>query len=77
MLSDLNVADKGLPARVLIWVVGVAILNEKALPIAAELLRSSHCEDRNLGLLILQDMDLLVARPHLDWLRRLVVCGAN
>ena len=56
---------------------GVAILNEKALPIAAELLRSAHCEDRNLGLTILQDMDLLVARPHLDWLQRLVVCSAN
>jgi hypothetical protein len=56
---------------------GVAILNEKALPIAADMLRSSHCEDRSLGLLMLQDMDLVVARSHLDGLRRLVICSAN
>ena len=56
---------------------GVAILNEKALPIAAELLRSPHCEDRDLGLYILQDMDLVVARSHLDWLQRLALCAAN
>jgi hypothetical protein len=46
--------------------LGVAILGQDALPIAAELLRSNDCEERKVGLLILQDMDLVVARPYLD-----------
>jgi hypothetical protein len=57
--------------------LAVAILNEGALAIASELLRSKHCEDRDLGLLILQDMDLVVAKAHIDWLRQRVLCSAN
>jgi hypothetical protein len=57
--------------------LGVAILNEGALPIAAELLRSQHCGDRELGLLILRDMDLVVPKSHLDWLQQRIICEAN
>jgi hypothetical protein len=57
--------------------LGVAILNEDALPIAAELLRSQHCEDRDLGLFILRDMDIVVPKSHLDWLQQRIVCEAN
>ncbi len=56
---------------------GVAILNEGAPPIASKLLRSRKCDDRALGLAILKDMDLVVARPHLDWLQNRIVCEAN
>ena len=56
---------------------GVVILNEGALPIASKLLRSHKCDDRTLGLTILKDMDLIVARPYLDWLQNRIVCEAN
>jgi hypothetical protein len=56
--------------------LGVAILNESVLPIAAELLRSNRCDDRNLGLLILRDINL-VPQSHLDWLQQRVACVAN
>ena len=56
---------------------GVAILNEGALPIASKLLRSRKCDQRTLGLTILKDMDLVVARPYLDWLQNRIVCEAN
>lgn len=57
--------------------LGVAILSEGALPIATELLRSQKCEDRTLGLTILKDMDLVVAKPYLEWLQTRIVCDAN
>ncbi len=57
--------------------LGVAILSEHALPIASELLRSPKCEERRLGFIILRDMDLVVSKPHLDWLQATIVCGAN
>jgi len=50
--------------------IAVAILSQDALPIAAELLRSNVCDDRKLGLLILKDMDLIVAQPYLDELAK-------
>jgi hypothetical protein len=56
---------------------GVAILNEGALPIASKLLRSQKCDDRTLGLTILKDMDLVVAKPYLDWMQNRIVCAAN
>ena len=46
--------------------LAVAILSQDALPIAAELLRSKLCEDRELGLLVLKDMDLVVSQAHID-----------
>ena len=52
--------------------LGVAVLNQDALPIAAELLRSDACEDRKLGFAIFKDMDLVVAQPYLDELRKRV-----
>ena len=52
--------------------LGVAILNQDALPIAAELLRSDACEDRGIGFAIFEDMDLIVAQPYLDNLRKRV-----
>lgn len=57
--------------------LGVAILSEHALPIASELLRSPRCEERKLGFIILRDMDLVVSKPHLDWLQKTMVCNAN
>jgi hypothetical protein len=56
---------------------GVAILDEGALPIASKLLRSRKCDDRVLGLTILKDMDLVVARPYLDWLQNRTMCETN
>jgi hypothetical protein len=46
--------------------LAVAILSQDALPVAAELLQSGTCEDRRLGLQILKDMDLVVARTQID-----------
>jgi hypothetical protein len=45
--------------------LAVAVLDQDALPIAAELLRSRLCEDRQLGLLVLKDMDLVVSQAHI------------
>jgi hypothetical protein len=50
--------------------LAVAILNQDALPVATELLRSEACDDRELGLQILKDMDLVVAPNHIDELSR-------
>jgi hypothetical protein len=57
--------------------LGVAILNQNALPVAAELLRSSKCEERALGFRIVNDMELGVAKPYLDELMRRLTCEAN
>ena len=57
--------------------LGVAILSQRALPLAAELMRSHSCEDRQLGFLILKDMDLVVAPSYLDELQQRMVCEAN
>jgi hypothetical protein len=46
--------------------LAVAILNEDSLAIAADMLHSSICEDRMLGLDILKDMDLVVAQQYID-----------
>jgi len=46
--------------------LAVAILSQDALPIATELLRSQLCGDRELGLLVLKDMDLVVSQAHID-----------
>jgi hypothetical protein len=50
--------------------LAVAILSQDALPVATELLRSEACDDRELGLQILKDMDLVVAPSHIDELSR-------
>jgi hypothetical protein len=50
--------------------LAVAILSQDALPVATELLRSRACDDRELGLEILKDMDLVVAPNHIDELSR-------
>jgi hypothetical protein len=54
--------------------LAVAVLSEKALPIAASLLKSQECEDRKLGVAILVDMWPVVARDHLIDLKNAVVC---
>ena len=51
--------------------------SQGALPVASGLLRSSKCEERALGFQILKDMDLIVAKPYLDELTRMLVCFAN
>ena len=50
--------------------LAVAILSQDALPVATELLRSKACDDRELGLQILKDMDVVVAPNHIDELSR-------
>jgi hypothetical protein len=55
--------------------LAVAVLSEKALPIAAALLKSQECEDRKLGVAILVDMWPVVARDHLIELKSAVVCN--
>ena len=57
--------------------LGVAILSENALPIAAHLLKSRNCEDRKRGIAILADMWPVVAKEHLAALRAAFVCDAN
>ena len=57
--------------------LGVAILSQDALPIAADLLRSPRCDDQNLGLRILRDMDLVVPKSHLDSLQQMVGCNST
>jgi hypothetical protein len=50
--------------------LAVAILSVDALPIAAELLHSEDCEAREIGLHVMQDMDLIVAPHYLDALTK-------
>jgi hypothetical protein len=54
--------------------LGVAILGEKALPIAVTLLKSEDCEERKLGVAILVDMWPVVPREHLFKLEQAVAC---
>jgi hypothetical protein len=57
--------------------LGVAILGEKALPIALTLLKSEDCQDRELGVAILVDMWPVVPREHLRKLEQAVLCDRN
>jgi hypothetical protein len=57
--------------------LGVAILGEKALPIAVVLLKSGDCEERELGVAILVDMWPVVPREHLGRLEKTVLCDRN
>jgi hypothetical protein len=50
--------------------LATAILSQDALPLAAELLHSEACDDRDLGLLVLKDMDLVVEQSQIDELAR-------
>ncbi len=50
--------------------LAVAILSQDALPVATELLRSKRCDDHELGLQILKDMDLVVSAVYIDELSR-------
>ncbi len=50
--------------------LAVAILSRDALPVATELLRSKRCDDHELGLQILRDMDLVVSPIFIDELSR-------
>lgn len=58
--------------------LAIAILSQDALPVATDLLRSNSCDDQRLGLQILKDMDLIVARAHIDELTRRIAenCSA-
>jgi hypothetical protein len=56
--------------------LAVAILNEKALPIAALLLKSGNCDDRQLGIALLVDMWPVAAKAHLQELKNAQVCDA-
>jgi hypothetical protein len=57
--------------------LAVAILGGEALSLAADLLKSDDCKDQALGILMLKDMELVVAREHLKNLIPAVVCHAN
>jgi hypothetical protein len=50
--------------------LAVAILSQDALPIATELLRSDACDERELGILVIKDMDLVVEQSQIDELTR-------
>ena len=52
-------------------------LGAEALPIAAELLRSRNCDDEQLGIAILGDLEPLVASVYLAQLQNQKVCYAN
>src|SRR5262249_38377804 len=54
--------------------LGVAILNEGVLPIAADYLKAPTCEDRKLGIALLIDMWPVVAREHILELKNLFWC---
>jgi hypothetical protein len=53
---------------------GVAILSERSLPIATELLKSRNCTDEKLGLKMLADLWPVVAKDHLLDLRDTLPC---
>jgi hypothetical protein len=57
--------------------MAVAILGLDALTLAAHLLRSADCEDKQLAVAILNDMEPVVARSYITQLRRGLVCEAN
>jgi hypothetical protein len=52
----------------------VAILNESSLPIVSDLLKSTSCYDRMLGLNVLADMWPVVASSHLTALPEILAC---
>ena len=52
--------------------LGVAILNQQALSVAGDLLRSEACDDRSVGFAIFEDLDLIVSRSFIDELRNRV-----
>src|SRR5262249_7026730 len=54
--------------------LGVAILAEGAIAIAADLLKSFNCGDRRLGMAILIDMWPVVPREHLTALKDMLTC---
>jgi hypothetical protein len=57
--------------------LAVAILNEGALPIVKDLMTSSSCRDRVLGLSMLADMWPVVPEEHLRTLKSIFQCGAE
>jgi hypothetical protein len=57
--------------------MAVAILGLDALTLAAHLLKSPNCEDKQLGVDILNDMEPIVARSYISHLSRGLVCQAN
>ena len=52
----------------------VAILNESSLPIVSDLMKSTSCYDRMLGLDVLADMWPVVASSHLNALTGILAC---
>ena len=54
--------------------LGVAILSERALPLATSLLKSKNCVDQELGLNMLFDMWPVVAKDHLVNLTEILPC---
>ena len=55
----------------------VMALGSDAIPIATDLLRSGDCDEEQLGIAILGDLEPLVARVYLTQLRRMAGCYAN
>jgi len=55
----------------------VMTLGSEVLPIATDLLLSHNCDDEQLGIAILGDLEPVVARVYLTHLRQMAVCYAN
>jgi hypothetical protein len=55
----------------------IMALGSEVLPIATDLLRSRNCDDEQLGIAILGDLEPLVARVYLTQLRHMAGCYAN
>jgi len=56
---------------------GVAILSERALPVAADMLKSAKCENRELGFAMFADMWPVIAPAHLVQLKSILGCQGN
>lgn len=57
--------------------LGLAILSENVLPIAAHLLKSRNCQDRKRGIEILGDMSPVIGKNHLVELKSAAACAAK
>lgn len=57
--------------------LAVSILSERAVPLIVELLRSTDCSDKKLGLAMLIDLWPVASRTHLELLKDNVACEGN
>jgi hypothetical protein len=55
----------------------VMTLGGEVLPVATELLTSRNCDDEELGIAILSDLEPMVAKLYLSQLRQAALCYAN